>query len=219
MHIRELQIAVPSLAELHPFYTGVLGLPALQTTSTSVTLQVGASHLTLAEAGEPPRGNYHFAFNIPENQYAEAKTWLSQRVPLISASDGTDLFTVGNWNVHNFYFYDPAGNILELIARHDLPNASDRPFDATSLLNISEIGVATDDVPAQVAAIQAQVNAPLYRQPLDATFTAIGDEHGLLIVVRRGRIWFPDTGKPAEFLPIALVTDDGEHGPVSFHFG
>jgi catechol-2,3-dioxygenase len=219
MHIRELRLGTPSLAEQLSFYTGVLGLPVLQTTPASLAVQVGASRLILTEAAGPRQGSYHFAFNIPENQYAEAKTWLSRRVPLIADANGVDLFALGNWNVHNIYFYDPAGNVLELIARHDLPNASDRPFGAASLLNISEIGIASDDVPGQAAAIQARVNAPLYRQALDDTFTAIGDEYGLFIVVRRGRIWFPDTGKPAEHLPITLVADDGQHDPVSLRFG
>lgn len=42
------------------------------------------------------------------------------------------------------------------------------------------------------------------------TFTALGDEHGLFIIVKRGRIWFPDTGIPAELVPLKVaVSVDG----------
>ena len=43
-------------------------------------------------------------------------------------------------------------------------------------------------------------------------FTPVGDEQGLFVVVKRGRMWFPDTGKAAELLPITVTTQVGtEH--------
>ncbi len=216
MHILDLQLVTPALDLQHTFYTQVLGLPALDMTSESVTFQIGASRLTLTTA--PVQGSYHFAFNIPENQLDAATRWLGQRVSLLRDAGGTDTFYSENWDAHNVYFYDPAGNIVELIARHTLPNASDLPFDASSLLNISEIGIAADDVTTQIAAIQAQVDAPIYRGPGSDTFSAIGDDHGLFIVVHHGRIWFPDTGKPAEHLPVTVLADDGKHPAASLRF-
>lgn len=216
MHILDLQLVTPDLALQHTFYTQVIGLPVLQTTSESLTFQAGASRLTFTEA--PAQGSYHFAFNIPENQLASAKNWLNQRVSLLKDSAGVDTFYSENWNAHNVYFCDTAGNVLELIARHTAPDASDRPFDAASLLNISEIGIAADDVPAQIATIQAQIDAPIYRGPGSNTFSPIGDEHGLFIVVSHGRIWFPETGKPAEHLPVTVSVDDGQHPVTCLHF-
>jgi len=86
------------------------------------------------------------------------------------------------------------------------------------VLNISEIGVAAENVAEQVAAIQARTGAPVYRGPGSDTFAQVGDEHGLLIVVQRGRIWFPDTGKPAEHLPITAIVAGAEPQPVALHF-
>jgi hypothetical protein len=37
------------------------------------------------------------------------------------------------------------------------------------------------------------------------TFTAVGDEDGLFIVVKRGRIWYPETGVAADVYPVAVT--------------
>ncbi|GAC1366667.1 MAG: hypothetical protein NVSMB42_26770 [Herpetosiphon sp.] len=219
MHIVELRLVTPSLRRTFNFYRGMLGLPALTSTAESVTLQIGTSRLTFTEVTSGVHGSYHVAFNIPENQLTTAKQWLAQRVPLLRDATGSDTFDFVNWNAHSVYFDDPFGNILELIARHDLHNASVQPFDVEYMLNISEIGIAADDVKTQVAAIQAQVQAPLYRAPSSDAFSPLGDEHGLFIVVRRGRDWFPTTGRPAEHMPIGVVVvDDGLRPAVTFNF-
>jgi len=41
---------------------------------------------------------------------------------------------------------DSTGNVLEFIARFDLDNKSDKHFDASGILEISEIAFVTDDV-------------------------------------------------------------------------
>ena len=218
MHILALRLATTMLAQQHDFYTRVFGFPVLNATSDAVTLQVGASRLTFVQATAPLPGSYHFAFNISTNQFAAAKRWLSRQVPLLTDAVGADEFYSSNWDAHMLYFGDPAGNIVELIARHTLNNASDLPFDGHSVLNISEIGVAAENVAEQVAAIQARTGAPVYRGPGSDTFAPVGDEHGLLIVVQRGRVWFPDTGKPAEHLPTTAIVAGAEPQPVALHF-
>jgi catechol-2,3-dioxygenase len=157
------------------------------------------------------RGVYHVAFNVPENQFAEAKLWLAARAPLIRDHAGREEFHFAGWKAHAVYCYDPAGNIIELIARHTLSNATDQPFTAASLLEISEIGLAVADVPAMVARLQAELGAAVYAGAGSADFTAVGDEHGLLIVVRQGRVWFAtsaDSGGAAETLPLSVTLTD-----------
>jgi catechol 2,3-dioxygenase-like lactoylglutathione lyase family enzyme len=205
MQIQHLWLQTKKLEDLFDFYTRVLGLPLLEQTRSSFTVNIGASKLSFeqSESGETPV--YHFAFNIPENQLLEAKAWTEARVSLIPDAQGRTLFRTDSWNAEQFYFYDPAGNILELIARHDLDNPSSQPFSVQSLENISELGVASLD-PAQTA---ARLELPLYRCQANDTFMSVGDEQGLLILVRRGRIWFPETAKAAEFVPFRVKLDDG----------
>ena len=212
MLILNLQLVTSDLAAQREFYTRVFDCPLLSDTSDKIEFQVGASRLTFLRCVLPVTGPYHFAFNIPENQFVEATQWLRQHVALISDETGRELFYSDGWNAHMVYFYDPAGNIVELIARHTLPSTSQQPFRGQSLLGISEIGIAAQNVPEQAAAIAARGNTSVYRGAGSDTFSAVGDEHGLFIVVKPGRIWFPTTDKAAQPLPITVIThSDTEH--------
>jgi catechol-2,3-dioxygenase len=202
MHIHELELLANDLAELRVFYGELLGLPVLQASEAILELRVGTTVLRFVQAPVGWQGFYHFAFNIPENQLSEASAWLQQRVPLIADRSGNSRFRSESWNAEQIYFYDPAGNIGELIARHGLANATSDPFGAQHLLNVSEIGLAVDDVPRAAGGLRKQFGIETYLEASD-TFTPLGDEHGLLIVVQQGRIWFPDTGKAA--VPAAVV--------------
>jgi catechol-2,3-dioxygenase len=201
MNIDELDLLAAGLPAQREFYTGVLGLPGAEE-SGAFSVRAGSSRLTFRQAPDGWTGVYHFAFNIPENRFQEAKSWLSGRAPLITDARGKDEFGFESWNAHSVYFYDPAGNILELIARHNLDNSTSEPFSEQSLLSVSEIGLATDNVPDTVRLLQDELGAGIYDGAGSDMFTAAGDEHGLLIVVKQSRVWFPDTGKPAELVPL-----------------
>jgi catechol 2,3-dioxygenase-like lactoylglutathione lyase family enzyme len=217
MQIRELQLGTFALAQQYDFYARVFDFPVLQETPDMFVLQIGVSRLTFTHTNKKHGGIAHFAFNIPENQFLAAKQWLQQRTPLWRKTDGGDEFFFEAWNAHALYFHDPDGNILELIARHTLPSASSQPFSQKSILNISEIGIVTDDVPAQVAAIEERIDAAVYCGPGSDSFTPVGDEEGLFIVVKRGRLWFGDSGKQAEPIPISVVTGTAE-ASTTWHF-
>lgn len=203
MNILELFLQTNQLKAQRQFYTEVLGLSVVDEVEGQwFAVQIGGSRLIFQQAAD--NGIYHFALNIPSNQFAEAKTWVSHRLPLITDNSGADEFDFRNWNAHAVYFYDPAGNIVELIARHNLNNDAERPFDPQSLLCISEVGLATEDVPAFTQRVRSQLGIQVYRRSESKEFTAVGDENGLLIAVKAGRVWYPDTGKIAQLLPITV---------------
>ncbi len=193
---------------LQAFYAKKLNLLLLSSSTDKLILRAGHTQLIFVQAPAGRQNRYHFAFNIAPDRFAAAKAWLAKRVPLLRDSTGADEFYSENWNAHMVYFRDPAGNIVEWIARHTLPREA-TPWPAIpATLGISEIGLSTPDVPQAVAALQTQLGAPIYRGPGSDTFIPVGDEDGLLIVVQEGRIWFPDTGIPADCSPItALVSD------------
>lgn len=217
MHIHSLDLLAADISAQHTFYAHVLGLPAAH--RTPETLEIVSEQWSLTFRAAPPgwHGIYHFAFNIPENQFDAAKSWLAARVALNTGPDGIDTFYFEDWNAHAVYCTDPAGNIVELIARHTLPNASEAPFSGDQLLAISEIGLVVENVPAAVQALQEEMDIPIYRGAGNPDFTAVGDEEGLLIVVRRGRRWFSDSSKPAEALPtkMTISSSDGERHTLS----
>ncbi|NEN44430.1 hypothetical protein G3V71_24050, partial [Escherichia coli] len=101
--------------------------------------------------------------------------------------------------------------------RHTLANASTAPFTGQSLLGLSEIGVAAQDVGAAARDAQASIRASPYRWSGSPEFMPLGDEQGLLIFVHQGRVWYPDTGVEAARLPVTVtVRNEGETVTLSF---
>lgn len=190
MFIKEVILLTDKLAELKSFYSQTLELELISESETSFTVKTSDSYLTFQNSIQIKNPFYHFAFNIPENRFKEAKEWCLQRVGLIKL-DGEDEFDFKSWNAHSVYFYDSAGNIIELIARHNLKNSSEKKFTGGSLLNISEVGLPVHDVKSFFDNVNMNFNIPDFSGDLK-TFTAAGDDNGLFIIVNDGRKWFPD---------------------------
>jgi catechol-2,3-dioxygenase len=188
VRVLELTLHTAAIDEQRSFYGGRLGLPVEADSSEGIAVQVGATRLRL-RASAAPRSPFHFAVNVPENRFAEAKRWAAERAPLIDR-DGSDEFDFRAWNAHSVYFLDADENVVELIARHDLPNASEAPFGAGSLLEISEVGLAVPDVGEAVDFIERELGQALFSGDREQ-FAAVGDQRGLFIVVPSGRPWFP----------------------------
>lgn len=185
-----------ALSEMRAFYEGTLELDVAAQTDTSLTIRVGQTALTFDHVeitSEEPRPFYHFAFNIPHNKIAAAHDWQRDRTPLfetpahmIDARYPERVRHFRNWNAHSVFFADPAGNVLEHIARHDLDNMRDGAFTARDMLYASEIGLVTHDVDAFGNAVQVAFQLDQYRSGSDQ-FRAFGDEHGLLLIFKDGR--------------------------------
>ncbi len=202
MQIAELHLVTNHLSAQRAFYHKLMEFPLVAETPTSFTVQVGASTITFGETAEPLPSIYHVAFNIPENQLAAAKIWLGARAPLLQNGD-SDEWHFADWNAHAIYYLDPAGNILEFIARHNLPTAGDRTFDWQSLLSVSEIGLATPNVSEFLQQLKQKLGLTLWRGN-ETDFAAVGDEQGLLIVAVNGRPW-NGNASPAQPLPTKIV--------------
>jgi catechol-2,3-dioxygenase len=201
MQFHEVRLKTADLEQQYNFYTQVLRLPA-ELASGSLTVQVGRSRLVLEPGAADAR--YHIAFDVPENQIMAAKAWLSPRLAP-DDWDGEALYDFASWNAHAFYFFDPAGNILECIARHNQPNASDRPFAETHLLAISEVGLVVDNVRETVETLRVALGVGVYDGAGSDMFTAVGDEQGLCIVVKRGRVWASSRAILADVYPTTLT--------------
>jgi len=205
MLINFVEIFTPHLKRLAVFYQDLLQLPVIKYRPDSrLEVQIGSTQLALVQHDEVPAGHYHFAFDIPENQFPEGLSWLEQRIQPAASATGQILFPSENWNSDSVYFQDKDGNILELIARHNQPTSSMADFSAHSLLSISEFGIASEAVPQTVAILNESMSVQVYDGADSQRFTAVGDEQGLLIIVQRGRVWMPDSGRPAEYVPFNL---------------
>ncbi|MCI0711764.1 MAG: hypothetical protein L0154_16535 [Chloroflexi bacterium] len=210
MQFREVTLATRNLAAQKSFYADELELPLLVDNADQLTAQAGLTRLTFLYAPEKPRNVYHIAFNVPENQLPAAGTWIELRTPVL-ASDSNPTKTVFEfpaWNAHSIYFKDGDNNILEFIARHNLDNASEVPFTSDNILEVSEVGLPAEDVLRTATELEETLKLPVYDGRGSDMFAAIGDEHGLFIVVPVGHPWLPTDSTSATPMSIRIAMPD-----------
>ena len=203
MNILKLELSSVDLSAQRDFYANILELPVTLDSST-LEVKAGSTDLLFTQAPSEFNGAYHFAFNIPENQYQSAKKWITSRTSLLRDRSGKEDFPSTTWNSDSVYFLDAAGNVLEFIARHTLTNAASGDFDSRQILNVSEIGLPSENVVELAKDLCARLGLSVYKQEPNETFTAVGDDNGLLIVPVKDRIWMPDSGVPAKLLPVKV---------------
>jgi len=203
MNITRLELLATDLRAQMDFYAHTLELP-VTLTSSGLEVKAGKTAVLFTQAPSDFDGAYHFAFNIPENQFPPAKEWITSRIPLLSDANGSDEFESKSWNSDSVYFKDAAGNVLELIARHNLKNTVDAEFDNQQILQVSEIGLPSEDVVGLANELCIRLNLKVFMQEPNENFTPVGDDDGLFILPARDRIWKPDSGVPARLLPIRV---------------
>ena len=210
MILEELRLFTSSLPDQWAFYTNTLGMKGQREGSQSFSLQAGATRLVFAEREGQPY--YHFAFNIPPYQYEPALEWLKQRAPILRDGDA-ELIDFSNWNAFAMYFHDPAGNIVEFIARRDLAHRAEAPFSAASILSVSEIGLPVRNVRESFEFLHRKSGLPFYSGNCD-NFCAAGDPQGLFIIVDpRNKQWYP-TEMAARSFPLTLTFREREQSYV-----
>jgi len=214
MNIVKLELLTADLNIQKDFYSQILQFPA-ELTPSGLLVEAGMTEILFTQAPSDFEGAYHFAFNIPENQYYTAKKWISDRIPLLKDKAGKEDFESKSWNSDSIYFLDAAGNVLEFIARHNLNNAVSRDFDSSQLLNVSEIGLPSENVIELANELCTQLGLSVFKQEPNENFTPVGDEDGLFILPNKNRIWMPDSGVPAKMLPVkVIVKTDGKDREV-----
>ncbi|MFN8285733.1 MAG: hypothetical protein U0V74_03215 [Chitinophagales bacterium] len=213
MQLTEITLLTNSLPEIKNFYRQKLNFNCIDSTTHSAAFQCGASILRFQQSNLA--AYYHFAFNIDPVCFNTAHKWAEENLQLISY-EKQNIVDFPNWNARSFYFLDPAGNILEFIARFDLPSNS-AAFSTSSILGISEIGIVTDPVSAMRHRLQNNFNVqPFFRQTPTDEFCPMGDDNGLLIVVTQHRNWFPTTITCMPFpLKIKFTDNNGQSHQLS----
>jgi catechol-2,3-dioxygenase len=202
-HGLRLQTHAPEA--LKHFYGQQLGLPVTEDEGGTFCVQAGGTRLEFWPAPPDSQPYYHFAFNIPENKINRAAEWMAERAMLLPHREtGEPVTHWEHWNAHAIYFEDPAGNIVEFIARHTLDNRSRGGFDPGDILYASEIGMVVPDVPTAAQTIASQLGVEMYGAVNEA-FAAVGDENGLFILVTEGRAWWPTQARLAQAFPEQVV--------------
>jgi catechol 2,3-dioxygenase-like lactoylglutathione lyase family enzyme len=206
MRITTLILQTSKLHELTHFYATILALPVTLNGDSDITIKTGSTELVFKQVSAAGPF-YHFAINIPANKIEEARNWLTGRVALTWIEQyKSDIADFVNWHARSVYFFDPAGNIIELIARFDLDNKTDEPFSPAQLLSVSEAGLVVKEEELEKITetlLQQYQLAYFDKQPPLPQFKAIGDDEGLFIIVPENRNWFP-TAIPSGIFPMEI---------------
>jgi len=144
MQIVHVNLKTHKLKEMKQFYEQVLGFSIEAETPNSFQITLGKSSIEFNDrdvAGEP---YYHFACDIPSNQFVEAKKWILGRTNLLT-ENGEDEISFAFLNAKSFYFEDASGNIIEFIARLEDNPPSDQPFSIKSIQKLSEMSLVVHD--------------------------------------------------------------------------
>jgi|1185.fasta_scaffold52082_1 hypothetical protein len=209
MQIRSVQIRTSQVETLKKFYQSTLKLDVESTGSASISIKIGSSILNIDETQDDDPF-YHFAINIPSNKIEEARNFLESKVELLWLEDYKSVIAdFVNWNAKSIYFFDPVGNIVELIARLDLQNATPKTFSSGEFLSISEIGFVfrESEIEEQTRAILKQTGLTYFlkQRPMEH-FKVLGDDEGLFIIVAENRNWYP-TNKPSAIFPLEVMVE------------
>ncbi|MBO0586863.1 VOC family protein [Sporosarcina sp. E16_8] len=144
MEIKQVILHTKNVLQMKKFYIDILGFSLLREDNISFRIATGSSELEFVEHEAVDHPFYHFAFNIPANKFKEAKLWTKERINL-AVEDNEDEVYFENLDAHALYFYDPAGNIVEFIARHSVSEESSKTFSINSILNIGEMSLTVND--------------------------------------------------------------------------
>lgn len=120
LKIKETCLYVHDLAKAKDFYNGVLAMPIINYAEDKhLFLRAGQSVLLLFNPEDsrnkdspPPHygsGKQHFAFEVADGKYLEAKAEIERK--------GIAIIDEITWKggQKSFYFHDPEGNVLEIL--------------------------------------------------------------------------------------------------------
>jgi catechol 2,3-dioxygenase-like lactoylglutathione lyase family enzyme len=211
MRITHLTIPSSDPEACLAFYRDVLQLPVV-----GAVVRVGWTRIEVVEEGiRFPDGDIgasaaaaddgraiHLAFNIPPQRFEAACKWLARRALILRDPSGEERFRLeGVWQSRSIYFAGPHDAVLELIARDALlsPCAAEGDFHGREMLCVSEVGLPTGDVLEVAKQLTSDLGIEAFGE-VSEDFSPLGDDEGLLILVKKKRPWFPE----GRLLPEAL---------------
>lgn len=210
MNILELELLTDSITETESFYNDVIGLETISKSNSSVSFTAGSTKLTF-RSSENLKPVYHFAFDIPNNKLQEAFAWIEKKTGILEVVPPEKIADFYNWNAKSFYFYDNNANILEFIARFSLDNTSEKPFDGSLVLSVSEIGFVSKNVSKLSDEMSNKYDLSIFpKQPKLDKFIVLGTDTGLFILVEENRDWYPTHQKAKSFWTKVVFDNNGK---------
>ena len=210
MNIQHITMYTSNVEAMKRFYSMVLHFPLKSEDSTSFTIQAGKTSVTFTKAAYQSEPFYHFAFDIPANQFEEAKAWTKERVTLLQEQQNDEVY-FPSIDAKSFYFEDPTGNIVEFICRFSDAEVNEATFKATSIQKVSEMSLVVRDKLRALPTLESVSIFERDRQPVAAQgldFMGTREDASYLLFVNEGRRWF-FSHKKATMYPLHITLDDG----------
>ena len=188
MRILELDLYSDTLDATGIFYSNILELPLVSSDRDAISFYTGSSILRFRKS-VAMRPAYHFAFNVPRQQFHRAFQRLDKVLSILKIHESTKIADFPAWKARAFYFLDNNENIVECIARDEL--AEDK-IVGNEIVSISEIGIVCEDPGQLQIKLTRNLGLPIFsRQAPKENFIAVGSDEGLFILVSKERPWYP----------------------------
>lgn len=204
--IHKAAIYISNFDETVSFYRNLFPEKIKNVTSEQFSIEFLLNTLICTREKNNAHPFYHFAFLIPFSVFEEAKVYFSNRVSL-TMQDGKDEISFKK-GIRSFYFYDPSGNVVEVIAKNSVEKPTDRAFSPESVLGLAEMSLVTDYL--DDTASQLFDKGILKLDPKDIkkeSLTFISSEHTTLLLSPVGRTWlFSD--KKSDVFPQTILMDN-----------
>ncbi|MHA6252795.1 hypothetical protein [Oceanobacillus sp. CAU 1775] len=194
------------LKAMRRFYANVLGLDIIEATDEKFTVKIGDTNLMFKASEEA--ASYHYAINIPGNQFSIMKHWIQERTKLLTFRGKTEVFH-RNLAADSMYFEDPAGNLVELIGRRNRDLLGDLTKEA--FYDVSEIGITTSHM-EEVGDELQDLGLPLQQgAEVDVeSLNYIGRDDHFVVLVPPAWEW-EFSSKKSEAHPLEFTLTDGQH--------
>ena len=192
---------------LKRFYRNVLNLEITKASDEKFTVKIGESEITFIQSECP--SFYHFAINIPGNQFTIMKNWIQDRLPL-NYDAGVNQFYSSIFNADSIYFEDPAGNLVKLIGRRNKDLFGDLTSEA--FLNVGEVSIVTPFVSIVGEEIQdfdIPLNHSVKIDPEALNYLGYGDT--FITLAAPAKEWMFSQKRATESHPLEITLNDGGH--------
>ncbi|WP_251517215.1 MULTISPECIES: hypothetical protein [Staphylococcus] len=201
MKLKSITLFTANLVDTFHFYKDTLECPVQIINAMAFKVTIGETQLLFQKSHEMNQPFYHFAIDIPYNHFNEMKRHYLNILFLLTEK-GQHTATFDTFYAHSFYFNDPSGNVVELIARNS--NIS----DYAQFIRISEIGFVCNDLLNVYAALSDyHLQTVNHAYPTAENFNFIGDsqDESYIILTSEEKKWdFSDQSSKA--YPIKIET-------------
>ncbi|MFC4618751.1 VOC family protein [Camelliibacillus cellulosilyticus] len=195
MKLLKLRLTAEKIPEMKVFYRDILEMDIVQERETAFVVQAGESLLAFYKSDE--WGADHFAFRVDADWFEVVKDRVVEKGMELRDEHGEYLLQSSFYQTKQLYFHDPDGNNVEILAQDASKNSKWH--------GICEIGIPVKNINQAKEHLASITN----EYEGSDTFHFYGDAHGVFVLVKENRPWYP-TEKAATIHPITVEVESDQ---------